>query len=205
MKVAGQQCCQQAPPGGWRVLHGISPSGRLSQELAVIFSDDAKFCGISFYQRSRRRALVLVTYGIALGYVVAIAVAPLRLSSAELVGFSIALLTLTNVLFASMVRPTLAHQQHRLQQVAASSAFNEDDLEPDEYEAALPGAPHCMAYKVMAVCFIIGAVPMGILIDRYARHYAPYGIAAVVLLCILVVSLPQAVILWQHPDLEEHA
>ncbi|MDR3763834.1 MAG: hypothetical protein P4M01_07035 [Acidobacteriota bacterium] len=168
----------------------------------MIFSDDAKFCGISFYQRSRRRALVAITYAISVAYVLIVAAAPFRLSNAELVCFSVALLTATNILFASMVRPTLARQQRELQQNDPES-FNENDLEPDEYESALPSGSHCMAYKVMAVCFIIGAVPMAVLVDRHARHYAPYGIAAIVLLCILVASLPQAVILWQHPDLAE--
>lgn len=170
----------------------------------MIFSDDAKFCGISFYQRRRRRALVAATYGLAVIYVAVIAAAPFRISNAELVGLSIAVLTLTNILFASMVRPTLAGVQRQLQQADAES-FNESDLEPDEFESALPQGSHCVAYKVMAVCFIIGAVPMGLLVDRYARHYAPYGIAAIVLLCILVVSLPQAVILWQQPDVPERA
>ena len=205
MKAAGQQYFSVSSGSGMAPPAHVCARYRPDQELAVIFSEDAKCCGVSFYRRSRRRALVLVMYGIALGYVTAIATAPLRLSNAELIGFSIALLTLTNVLFASMVRPTLAHQQHHRQLAQDREAFNDDDLEPDEYEAALPGAEHCMAYKVMAVCFIIGAVPVGIFIDHHARHYAPYGIAAVVLLCILVASLPQAVILWQHPDLPDHA
>lgn len=169
----------------------------------MILSDDATFCGISLYPRSRRRVLVVVAYAVSLAYVVAVAAAPMHISNAALAAFSVALMTLTHTLFGNVVRPLLRQQEKLHTQGAADLLIDEEVLEPDHYEAAVRSEAHNTAYKVVVVCFVIGAVPMAALMDHGARHFASYGIAFIVLMCILLVSLPQAAILWQQPDMAE--
>lgn len=162
-------------------------------------SGEVKVLGISFGSRLRRRALVVAAYLFSLAYVGFLAARMTRLSHAELASISIGLIVVMNLLFGSIVRQEVFAERARLRQQSDVPLPGEDE-EPDEYEAALPSSSPSLAYRVMAICFVIAAIPVTVMIDHGTRHFAHLATAGVVTVCILLVSLPQAVVLWQEPD-----
>ncbi len=162
--------------------------------------------GASMASRSHRRTLVAATYAILLALVAAILAAPPlggRVRSLWLLFLPLAFNVVSHAVFGRMIDPMLPKPAGREATGLGLTLPSRAQDEPDEREMAVRNAAHYHAFRAATVygLFYWTAIPL------YWRLHASAIILLVLLFAIplltMLLTLPQAIILWTEPDVPE--
>src|SRR5579859_8031942 len=176
-------------------------------------SDSLTFSGISMGLRKNRRLLVTVMYAIPLACIVMILVAPSWFR--QLGPLSRQSITLASILiflapphwftklakFAPLGQRPVSVEITRL----GLTPGPRDPYDPDERQATIRNAAHYHAFRF--VIYYAGVLFLALMFsDSLERATAHRLVMALVLLLVfMVLTLPQAIILWTEPDVPEEA
>lgn len=179
-----------------------------------------KLFGISMVPQRNRRVLVAVVYLIFLGFITAGAV----VRHADLFGmtglpFILWVLLVTRYTFGRLV-PNFTFDDRALEQVDTSMpetyGFNSSeqvpvkpvqvDPEPDERDLAIRNAAFFTSSRALAIYLLMSWIAILAAHDpriHIAAFALPVAIYAVFAAVVMAFTLPQAIILWNEPDLVE--
>jgi hypothetical protein len=73
----------------------------------------------------------------------------------------------------------------------------------DERDIRLRNAAHFEAYRIFRMIIVPIAIVLAIVFDTVWTNYQRLGAPLLILLWLLVFNLPQSLILWFEPDMEE--
>jgi hypothetical protein len=173
----------------------------------------ARLLGISLKLRSRRRILVVITFALIAACIAVISAQSLT-EAADLVanfGFLV-FIVVSRGIFGSVV-------QQQLFQVYREGAgrgilpglglsrpippLDPEMVEPDEYEISIRNGAYYQAYQyIAAFSFVVMVVVVWFFsAPEPLRKFLTFS--TILVLIAMIVTLPQAIILWQQPDMPE--
>lgn len=164
--------------------------------------------GISMASQKNRRSFVIATYAILAAVVAIILTLPPLVGRIRLMWLLFLPLAYTVVsyeVFGKLIRPTLGGvRSNELTSLDLGSRRRDQD-EPDERELAIRNAAHYQAFRAATVYGFI----LWILILLLWHLRRPTVILLVLLIAMplltILLTLPQAIILWTEPDVPEEA
>ena len=171
---------------------------------------EAELLGVSLKKRSRRRALVVITFALLAGCIGLISIQSMP-NAANVIGeFAVLVfIVVTRGIFGSIVQQQLVPLQPEeagrtilpLGLARSIPPLNPDFIEPDEYEITIRNDAYYRAYRCVAgYSFIVLLV-----IVWFFREPAParqfLTFATVLVLIAMIFTLPQAIIIWRQPDM----
>ena len=161
------------------------------------------FAGISMTSQRNRRALVVVTY-------ILLAIASVLLGVARGAKFQpiwiiLVFSVVSQWIFGSLVPQETLPPQRRSEPIDLGLAASgpRPDPPPDEREISERNNAHFLAFRVVAVYSLFVFMIIASMQDQsfFIRLSTLQVFAAI--LSVLVLTLPQAILLWSHPDLME--
>lgn len=174
----------------------------------------ARFLGISLKARSRRRVLVLITFALMAASIAVISIQSVP-KAANLVGnFTLLVfIVVTRGIFGSVVAQQLVPLQpedagRRIQPLGLSrpiQPLDPDLIEPDEYEIAVRNDAYFRAYRCVAAFSFVVMIVVVWFFSAPAPIRQFLTFATILTLVAMIFTLPQAIILWQQPDMPEEA
>lgn len=166
--------------------------------------------GMSMAPQKNRRLLVMVTYLILAACVTAILVVPPlvgRMRLLWLLFLPLAYNVVSYAVFGKMIRPTALPQPRGEMASLGLTPKRRDQDEPDERDLALRNAAHYQAFRAGAVYGLVLWCSM-----PFLWHWNLSGATVVLIMLLLamplltiLLTLPQAIILWTEPDVPEEA
>ena len=167
-----------------------------------------KILGISMAPQKNRRSFVIATYAILVAVVaILLTLPPLggRIRSMWLLFLPLAYNVVSYAVFGKLVRPTvLTPRGGEMTSLGLTPRRRHQD-EPDERDVALRNAAHYQAFRAAAIYgFVLWAS-----IPLYWRLSGPSVVLLVLLMAMplltILLTLPQAIILWTEPDVPDEA
>lgn len=166
------------------------------------------FLGFSMRERAHRRTFVVLTY------VVMTTALILAVSYRDVLAMSIIAvvwLFVPLLIFGTVVTPYLGmvplmgpHPPHRVDRgLGLAASVPPEEPGPDEHDIAVRNAAYYVAYWALTICCLGFLGVLQWTMTSTSPHRRDVLTVAFQLLLVLLMSLPQAVVLWTERDIHE--
>jgi hypothetical protein len=179
-------------------------------ELEDIMLRTPAFLGFSMVRRNNRRLLVATTYATLVALMATIIVIfPSGRHNANVIWvcFFLAYNVVSRTVFGKLVKDTVIPEARggELISLGLAPRRHRNQDEPDEREVAIRNAAYFKAYRALAVYSIAIWVASPLFFVLKAAT-AVRGLQLLIMpLLAMALTLPQAIVLWNEPDMPEEA
>jgi hypothetical protein len=179
-------------------------------KLVDIMLRTPAFLGFPMVRRSNRRLLVATTYAALLALMAAVIIifpSGRQMDAVWLCVFPLAYNLVSRAIFGKLVKETVLPEVHggELTSLGLAPGHRRSEDEPDEREVAVRNAAYFEAYRALAMYSIAVWVAWPFIFLLSASTAVRVLLLLTVPLLAMVLTLPQAVVLWTEPDVPEEA